>query len=101
MGTGPNAWQQPQLGAVDLVERKTGYLLVRRVLSKSPRGVAEKTIKALARFKVFCLTLTNDDGFEFRAHRGVSRELGIRIYFTHRYSSWARIQNIELKAPGS
>ena len=35
-------------------------------------------------------TLTLDNGKEFAAHKGLSQELGIDIYFAHPYHSWER-----------
>lgn len=78
-----------------LVERKTCYVVLRRVESKSPHEIARKTVEALSGFRKAgtCLSLTNDNGFEFREHRRESVELGIPIYFTHPYSSWERGTN--------
>ena len=78
-----------------LVERKTGFVILRRVSSKSPAEVARQTIEALRpwRERGLCRSLTNDNGFEFREHRRESRELGIPIFFTHPYSSWERGTN--------
>lgn len=71
-----------------LVERKTRFLVLRKVRNKSPYEIARKTIRALSRLKP--LSITNDNGFEFRAHERESRVLRIPIYFTHPYSSWEK-----------
>lgn len=70
------------------VDRRTLMTLIRRVASKSPREIASQTISAM-RGKI-CLSITNDNGFEFREHQYESRELGVPIYFTHPYSSWEK-----------
>lgn len=70
------------------VDRKTLLTLVRRVKSKSPAEIASKTIAAMRGRK--CLSITNDNGFEFREHERESREIGAPIYFTHPYSSWEK-----------
>lgn len=70
------------------VERKTLLTVLRRVESKSPNEIAEKTIAAMREQK--CLSITNDNGFEFREHEFESKELGIPIYFTNPYSSWEK-----------
>jgi transposase, IS30 family len=70
------------------VERKTLLTVLRKVQSKSPREIARQTIKAMKNKN--CLTLTNDNGFEFREHQFESKVLGIPIYFTNPYSSWEK-----------
>jgi IS30 family transposase len=70
------------------VERKTLLTRIRKVESKSPREIAEKTIEVLGQEK--CLSLTNDNGFEFRNHHEESKALEIPIYFTNPYSSWEK-----------
>jgi IS30 family transposase len=46
-----------------LVERKTGYVLLRRVSSKSPQEIARRTIGALLPYpeRSLCRSLTDDD----------------------------------------
>jgi transposase, IS30 family len=71
-----------------MVERKTLFTLLRRVESKSPKVIAEKTISALS--QQCCLSITNDNGFEFRDHQKESTALNVPIYFTNPYSSWEK-----------
>jgi len=70
------------------VERKTLFAIVEKVESKSPKEIAEKTIKAMQ--SVVCKSITNDNGFEFRDHERESKALNVPIYFTNPYSSWEK-----------
>lgn len=72
------------------VERKTLYTVIRKVESKSPREIAEKTIEVIKGLNGQALSITNDNGFEFRNHKFESEALGIPIYFTNPYSSWEK-----------
>jgi IS30 family transposase len=70
------------------VERKTLLTVIRRVKSKSPREIADKTIAAMRLVK--CKSITNDNGIEFREHVNESKVLNVPIYFTNPYSSWEK-----------
>ena len=74
-----------------IVDRKTLYTIIRKVESKSPEEIRRHTVEALS--KVRCKSITNDNGFEFRAHEQESKDLGVPIYFTHPYSSWEKGTN--------
>ena len=71
-----------------MVERKTLLTLLRKVANKSPKEIADKTVSALS--KQCCLSITNDNGFEFRNHQKESEALNVPIYFTNPYSSWEK-----------
>ena len=71
-----------------MVDRKTLLTILRRVESKSPKEIASKTIEALG--AELCLSITNDNGFEFRNHQEESKVLNVPIYFTNPYSSWEK-----------
>lgn len=70
------------------VERKTRYVMIKKVESKSPAEVAEKTISAMS--ETVCRSITNDSGFEFGHHELESLYLDVPIYFANPYSSWER-----------
>lgn len=70
------------------VERSTLFAVIRKVESKSPKEIAEKTIGAMKFLD--CKSITNDNGFEFRNHEHESKTLDIPIYFTNPYSSWEK-----------
>jgi IS30 family transposase len=70
------------------VERKTLLTVLRKVESKSPMEIADKTVEAMSTLN--CKSITNDNGFEFRHHLEESLALNIPIYFTNPYSSWEK-----------
>ena len=71
-----------------IVERSTLLTIIRRVKSKSPKEISRQTIDALK--NQVCLSITNDNGFEFRNHVAESEVLKAPIYFTNPYSSWEK-----------
>lgn len=73
------------------VDRKSLLTVLRRVGSKSPKEIASKTIEAMS--NQLCLSITNDNGFEFREHEFESKALKVPIYFTNPYSSWEKGTN--------
>jgi len=72
------------------VERKTLYTVLRKVESKSPSEIMRKTLEAMGGRDMKCLSITNDNGFEFRNHEKESAALSVPIYFTNPYSSWEK-----------
>jgi IS30 family transposase len=81
-------------GAVTLVERKSGYLL----LGKVPNLRAATVRQAAARrYETTPLelrkTLTLDNGKEFAEHEQLEVEAALKIYFAKPYSAWQRGTN--------
>ncbi len=78
-------------GAVTLVERKSGYLLLGRV-----RNLQAATVRQAAaqRYQstpaALRKTLTLDNGKEFAEHEQLEVEAALRIYFAKPYSAWQR-----------
>lgn len=73
-----------------LCEKSTNYLVMRKVNSHNPRVVADEIFLALLPYKRKVLTITTDNGLEFREHERIARKLGSSIYFTDSYSSWQK-----------
>jgi IS30 family transposase len=73
---------------IAFVERTTCLTRLKVLENKSPRSIAKATIEILS--KETCHSVTNDNGFEFRAHEMESKRLGVPIYFTNPYSSWEK-----------
>ena len=73
------------------VDRKTKFLLARIMPDKTAASLnkaaacAFKPIPAQLR-----KTLTLDNGKEFAAHKTLSQDIGIAVYFAHPYHSWER-----------
>lgn len=72
------------------VDRYSSFVLIEEIGSKSPAMVAKKTINALAPYKKWIRTITNDNGNEFREHKRIAEKLECNVYFAHPYSSWER-----------
>lgn len=77
---------------VTLTERKSRFILVRKVAQKSAELVAQTVIDLLA-WVQHLETITSDNGKEFAAHQRISKELLIDFYFAHPYASWERGTN--------
>ena len=81
-------------GAVTLVERKSGYLL----LGKVPNLQAATVRQAAAqRYRstpaVLRKTLTLDNGKEFAEHDQLAEEAALKVYFAKPYCAWQRGTN--------
>lgn len=76
------------------VERKTGYLLAKKLPRASGKCVYEGTktlFSILPQYKR--KTITYDNGKEFCEHRMIERSLSMTVYFAHPYHSWERGTN--------
>jgi len=77
-----------------LVERKTGYLVLCKMQSKSALDVRtgfEEQMKKLPSF--FRLSMTYDRGSEMSQHPIMSNNLNMKIYFADPHSPWQRGSN--------
>lgn len=77
-----------------LVDRKTGYLVLSKMGSKSAEDVRqgfEQQMKLLPRF--LRLSMTYDRGAEMSQHPIMSKNLKISIYFADPHSPWQRGSN--------
>lgn len=77
---------------VTLVERKSRFTLVRRVLRKTKENVADATLELLEKVSSV-LTITLDNGGEFADHERISKAKGAKMYFVKPYASWQRGTN--------
>ncbi len=75
---------------VTIVERKTLYTAMARVLNKSAECVTAVTISLLEGFKHCVHSITADNGKEFAMHEKISEALESEFYFAHPYCSWER-----------
>ena len=73
-----------------LVERKTLYTIIVKITGKRADVLADNAIEVLRPLSDRFKTLTLDNGLEFSEHERISKELGVKIYFAHPYSSWER-----------
>jgi IS30 family transposase len=81
-------------GIVSLVERKSGYLLMGRVVNLQATTVHRSAAK-LYRGTPSALrkTLTLDNGKEFAEHEQLAAEAALKVYFAKPYCAWQRGTN--------
>lgn len=80
-------------GILSLVERRSRFCLLRKVPTKSPGTVAEAVCERLMPVKDKVITITSDNGFEFRHHRKIAVNLNADFFFADPYASWQRGTN--------
>jgi IS30 family transposase len=76
-----------------LVERKTGYAIVKKLKARTKEEVTQAATKAIAehcrRFK----TITFDNGTEFHDYALLEERFPVKVYFAAPYHSWERGSN--------
>ena len=75
---------------VTAVERKSNFLLLRKLKSKNAKELAKQTIRMLAPYKDLVHSITSDNGSEFAEHEYIAKKLNASFYFADPYSSWQR-----------
>ncbi len=78
---------------VSLVERKTGFTLLRKVERKTAQAVGQAITELLKPHRKLVMTITSDNGREFAGHEEISKRLRADFYFAHPYASWERGTN--------
>lgn len=77
-----------------VVERKTGFVFLSKMKSKSAKDVSEGFIKQFKKVDEFLrLSMTYDRGSEMAEHALISKELNLDIYFADPHSPWQRGSN--------
>ncbi|MDZ4782454.1 MAG: IS30 family transposase [Planctomycetia bacterium] len=81
-------------GLVSLVERKSGYTLLKRVDNLKSRTVCDALTLKLKRLDpLLRRTATFDNGSEFAQHERLAQAAGVNIYFARPYAAWQRGTN--------
>ena len=75
-----------------LTERKSRFTLMRKLLSKQAKLVAQAIIELL-NWVEHRKTITADNGKEFSHHQYISRYLDVDFFFAHPYAAWERGTN--------
>ncbi|WHZ18316.1 MAG: Integrase, catalytic region [Rhodanobacteraceae bacterium] len=75
---------------VTLVDRKSGWVRLRKVSDGTATAVAEAVLSVLHPVRACVHTLTWDNGSEFAEHRLMDVGLGADSYFATPYASWQR-----------
>jgi IS30 family transposase len=78
---------------VSIVERKSGFTLIRKVERKTALAVSLAMIGLLKPHRKKVHTITSDNGKEFAEHEEIASRLKADFYFAHPYSSWERGTN--------
>ena len=73
-----------------IVDKKTKYLWMQKLIFKRSDNVAKASNKILASVAKYIHTITSDNGSEFAAYEEIENKLGIDFYFCDPYSSWQR-----------
>lgn len=76
-----------------IVERKSGFALLRKLPSKEAEATAAQLVDALLPIKDHVHTITSDNGKEFAKHESVSQDLDAQFFFAKPYHSWERGSN--------
>lgn len=85
--------KQESMAIVTLVERKTGYLVARKVEQRKAEQVRNAIIIELSGFDEFVKTITFDNGKEFAEHDIIAEVLDAKTYFADPNASWQRGSN--------
>jgi IS30 family transposase len=81
-------------GAVTLVERKSGYLLLGKVHDRQATTVRQAITQLFDPLPAkLRKTLTLDNGKEFAEHEQLSADVTLRVYFAKPYCAWQRGTN--------
>ena len=70
-----------------VIERSRNMFMQKKLPSKKPEDVAKAVIALLVPYKKYVLTITTDNGFEFRDHEDIAKALDCKIYFADPYCS--------------
>jgi transposase, IS30 family len=77
-----------------LVERKTGYVLIRKLAARTKEQVNQAMQAAIRKLRSWFKTITLDNGTEFHGYEDVERCFrGLKFYFATPYHSWERGTN--------
>ncbi|MGA9698318.1 MAG: IS30 family transposase [Acinetobacter sp.] len=82
-----------QQSLVSIVDRKTGYLWLKKCSTRKAEEVCQATIRLLKPIKAHLKTITADNGKEFSLHEYAAQELDVDWYFADPYSAWQRGTN--------
>lgn len=79
--------KEQKSAVLTLLERSQNMLLQTKIPSKSPDDVEIAVKRLLLPYKKWVLTITTDNGMEFRNHESIAKFLDCTIYFADPYCS--------------
>ncbi len=79
-----------------LFERSQSFFLQAKLPSKKPSDVSDAVIRLLRPYRKHVLTITTDNGIEFRDHKRICKALQCTVYFADPYCSGQKggVENI-------
>jgi IS30 family transposase len=81
---------------VTMVERKSGYVVMAKVVNKTSNLVGSAIVDKLKPLAARVKTVTFDNGKEFAGHGQIDEQLQSRAYFARPFTSWERGGNENL-----
>jgi IS30 family transposase len=78
---------------ITLVDRKTGYVSIGKLESRTAEEANRKAVELLRRGIRRTRTLTLDNGTEFHGYKVIEAETGARVYFAAPHHAWERGTN--------
>ena len=82
-----------QQSLVSIVDRKTGYLWLKKCRTRKSQAVCVAPVHLLDSIKKELQIIIADNGKELNLHEQIADELGIEFYFADPYSAWQRGTN--------
>jgi IS30 family transposase len=79
--------------ALTIVERKTGYLQIGKLVRHCAADATARTIELIGRQPERFKTITADNGTEFHSYRDIEDATGVEFYFATPHHSWERGTN--------
>ena len=76
-----------------LVERKTGFAIIKKLSARNKEEVTRAAIQAIKRHRRKFKTLTLDNGTEFHDYAKLEERFPLKVYFATPYHSWERGSN--------
>jgi len=76
-----------------LVERSTGYVLIKKLKARTVAEVNKAATRAIRRHCRNFKTITFDNGTEFHGYKELERKFPLKCYFATPYHSWERGSN--------
>ena len=78
---------------VTLVERKTGFLIIKKIKARTIEEVNKACIDAIGEHEKHFKTITFDNGTEFHGYKKLEEAYSVTCYFATPYHSWERGTN--------
>ena len=79
--------------AVTMVERKTGFTVMGKLVRHTASECTERCVDMISRHAGRVATITADNGTEFHSYKDVEAATGVLFYFATPHHSWERGTN--------